>query len=408
MLSVGIDTHQKMHQVEVQNNDRKVMWRGQITNDREGFNTILEKLKVIEKSNSDSIKGIFINPTGNYHIPVHYFLENNGYNVVYVDPRVTDYARKMLNLGKEKSDKVDAHMLASTPWMDNNAFDKPIHRREPVSGLTRLHQSVTRNITRITNIINSDLACIFPEFNNIFPDVGSKTSIAVLEKFTTPSNIVKAGLNTILKVMQGASRNHYKKEDAERLINLANNSVGIPDIDSIRTFRIRHNIARLVSENKQLKEIEEEILKLTENNENVKRIDDMNGIGPVNAAAIVSEIGNIEQFDSAEKLQSYGGKAPKMVGSGGKDYATGISKIRNSHLSNTVYESARSMVNHKNEEFLMIYEREVNKGKNKKQAYIIVSRRLLYHIFSIMKNKKPYRVRLPNTGGGKGSTVTLS
>ena len=30
VLSVGIDTHLKMHQVEVQNHDRKVMWRGQM------------------------------------------------------------------------------------------------------------------------------------------------------------------------------------------------------------------------------------------------------------------------------------------------------------------------------------------------------------------------------------------
>ena len=48
MLAVGIDTHQKIHQVEVQNNDRKIMWRGQITNDIEGFNTVLEKLRTVE------------------------------------------------------------------------------------------------------------------------------------------------------------------------------------------------------------------------------------------------------------------------------------------------------------------------------------------------------------------------
>ena len=128
-------------------------------------------------------------------------------------------------------------------------------------------------------------------------------------------------------------------------------------------------------------------------------------VGPINAAAIVSEIGNIEQFNSAEKLQSYGGKAPKMSGSGGKDYATGLSKIRNSHLANSVYESAKSLVQHKNEEFLLIYKREIDKGKKKKQAYIIVSRRLLYHVYSMMKNKKPYRVRLPEVKKKSASTA---
>ena len=184
--------------------------------------------------------------------------------------------------------------------------------------------------------------------------------------------------------------------------------IGVDNTDGVYAFRIRQNVARLISEKKHAKDIEKEILKITENDENVKNIDDMKGIGPVSAAAITSEIGDIDQFDSALKLQSYGGTAPKMTGSGGKDHATEISKIRNSYLANSIYESARSLVHHKNEEFLKIYEREISKGKKTKEAYIIVSRRLLYHIYSIMKNRKPYRVRLPNTRGREGNTSTAS
>jgi hypothetical protein len=68
MLSCGIDTHQKMHQVEVQNNYEKVMWRGQVSNDRKGFNVLLDKLRTIEKSNSDTIKGIFMKAPDPYFI----------------------------------------------------------------------------------------------------------------------------------------------------------------------------------------------------------------------------------------------------------------------------------------------------------------------------------------------------
>ena len=69
-----------------------------------------------------------------------------------------------------------------------------------------------------------------------------------------------------------------------------------------------------------------------------------------------------------------------------------------------IYESARSLFHHKNEELLKIYEREIKKGK-KKQAYIVVARRLLYHIYSMMKNEKPYRIRFPNTKGGGGIRI---
>ena len=70
-----------MHQIELQNENEKVMWRGQISNDRKGFDTLLEKLRTIEGRNNDKVKGIFMNPTGNYHIPLHHFLESNGSRV---------------------------------------------------------------------------------------------------------------------------------------------------------------------------------------------------------------------------------------------------------------------------------------------------------------------------------------
>ncbi len=40
------------------------------------------------------------------------------------------------------------------------------------------------------------------------------------------------------------------------------------------------------------------------------------------------------------------------------------------------------------------------KGKNPTQAYIVVGKRLLYHVYSIMRNKKPYRERRPVGGRG--------
>ena len=195
--------------------------------------------------------------------------------------------------------------------------------------------------------------------------------------------------------MNRSSRGQRGLEDAQELLHIAEQSIGIPDVDGTYAFRIRENVKRLRAELDSIREIEEEILEKTEGNEDVKRIDDIRGIGPMNAATIVSEIGPIEQFDSALKLQSYGGKAPTMKGSGGRNRAKGLSKVRNPHLSNAIYECAVSLVRHGNEEFLDIFNREINKGKNNKQAYVIVGRRLLYHIFTIMKNRKPYRQRLP-------------
>ena len=69
------------------------------------------------------------------------------------------------------------------------------------------------------------------------------------------------------------------------------------------------------------------------------------------------EIGNIGQFGSALKLQSYGDKCPDMAGSGGKNHAVGIARVRSEHLGNVSYESAVSLVLHRNREFYNLFTR---------------------------------------------------
>ena len=104
MLWIGIDTHLRMHEVEIQNEKGKKMWHGRVENSTEGFSELHEKIRAIEESNSNRIGGVFMNPTGNYHMPVKYFLESNGYDAYAVDARKTEHIRMIQNFGKEKSD----------------------------------------------------------------------------------------------------------------------------------------------------------------------------------------------------------------------------------------------------------------------------------------------------------------
>ena len=128
-----------MHYAEIQDGKQNVLWHGRIQNSRDGFDGLLEKLKTIERSNSDTIKGIFMNPTGNYHVPVKYFLEQNGFDglIYMIDARRTVHLRTIMNLGTEKSDLEDAHVLASTPWFDQKYAERPGHERSPLSEITR-------------------------------------------------------------------------------------------------------------------------------------------------------------------------------------------------------------------------------------------------------------------------------
>ena len=187
--------------------------------------------------------------------------------------------------------------------------------------------------------------------------------------------------------------------EAETIVERARESIGVPDPENAYAFRIRVNVARLREEKEALRGVQKEIERRSAGNSDIENISSIKGIGTLSAACMVSEIGNISQFSSAMKLQSYGGKSPDITGSAGKKYATGVTKIRNPYLSDAVYESSVSLVMHRTPEFYEIFNREIRKGKKIPQAYIVVGKRLLYHVFSIMKNHKPYRQRLPRGEG---------
>ena len=309
----------------------------------------------------------------------------------------------MINLGKEKSDPEDAHVLASTMFIDTQSLNKKDHERDPLSVITREMEIIRRNITRITNHIQADITAIFHEFTSEVA-IDSKTGIAIHEKYTVREKVARLGPGKLLKFMQKNGRNLINHEDARRLIDLASKSIGIPDPDGVYAFITRKNVRRLKAEIAALKTVEKEILARSNGNEHIRHLTEMKGIGTITAATIVSEIGSIKQFESAVKLQSYGGKVPDMSGSAGKIRANGISRTRNSHLSNAVHESAVSLVLHRNHEFYELFTRELMKKKSKTEAYIVVGKRLLFHIHSMMKNSRPYRERKPgNSDRGRGS-----
>ena len=150
-----------MHYAEMQDERQGVLWHGRFENTREGLESMLQKMGKIEESNSDLIKGTFMNPTGNYHVTVKYFLEKKGFHVYMVDARRTAHLRNIMNLGTEKSDPEDAHVLAATPLIDLKYMENPGHERNLLSDITRERDMILRNTTRIMNRIHGDLAAVF-------------------------------------------------------------------------------------------------------------------------------------------------------------------------------------------------------------------------------------------------------
>lgn len=81
---------------------------------------------------------IYMNPTGNYRMPVKYFLESSSFPVYGIDARRAEHLRIIQNLKNEKSYQEVSHVNALTARLDPSTMDTIGHERMSESRLTRM------------------------------------------------------------------------------------------------------------------------------------------------------------------------------------------------------------------------------------------------------------------------------
>ena len=89
-------------------------------------------------------------------------------------------------------------------------------------------------------------------------------------------------------------------------------------------------------------ELDREIAALARENEAVRRIEQLRGIGPLIASALVAMVGDGRQFKNGRHLAVALGLTPRHHGSGGKEKLLGISKRGDQYLRTLLIHGARS------------------------------------------------------------------
>jgi len=114
------------------------------------------------------------------------------------------------------------------------------------------------------------------------------------------------------------------------------------------------------------------------------------GVGTVSAATIISEIGDIAQFKSADALIYYCGLIPSSHSSGTFiSTRNRMAKKEQSSLAFVFYQIALSNLRF-NPTLREYYENKLAQGKPKKIAVIDVARKLIHIAYSMLKDDQPY------------------
>lgn len=388
MFYIGIDIAKRSHQAAVTDASGELIVKPfSFKNSAIGFAQFLSVLE--ENSVACSCCVIGLEATGHYWYPLYFFLVEQKFTVKVFNPIQTAAFREIA-IRKVKNDNHDSIMIADfTRFGRYSETYIPSEAMLALKNLSRFRLSVSdlcSDLKRRTLVL---LDQIFPEYSSVFSDTFGTTSKQLIEKYSTPDEFSEISTTKLANFIHKISRGRFGREKAELIKAAAHDSVGISYAIDTFSFQIKQLIEQIEFMEDQLNEIDAEMAKLLAQSE-YSVITTISGIGPTLGSIIVSEIGDIERFETSSKLVAYAGLDASVKQSGEFNSTQNkISKRGSPHLRRALWMAA-FMSLRSDPALYDYYSRLRARGKSHRLATTAVARKLCIIVWAIMKSKQPY------------------
>ena len=371
-------------------------------NNRQGFEAIVARIEGI--CNNKILREPFdrvvigMEPTGHYWKPLANYLMKAGYRVVGVNPYHTKKSKELDDNSQTKSDKKDALTIARLV-KDGRYFDPylPQDVYGELRGLANARVSVLKRNSAVKNTITAILDEYFPEIWTVFKKpLKGKASRQILRSCPFPTLVLELGEAGVLAEIKKAVKKTVGLKKVRQLISAAKTSIGVRYGQEAAKMRLGWLLDELELLEKQLAEVESAMEKMLHATGYAEQILDIKGIGVVTAASFMGEVGDPLRFRNARQIANYAGYNLVEDSSGKSKSETCISKRGRKQLRSVLYQMAFTMVG-KNDEMKALYNHLITRKANplkKKQALVVVSKKIITVIFSLLKKQTPYKPEL--------------
>jgi transposase len=143
----------------------------------------------------------------------------------------------------------------------------------------------------------------------------------------------------------------------------------------------------------RLKRYDEKIQQHARDDERVKRLLAIEGIGPISASALVTSVGNATQFKSGRELAAWLGLVPRQHSSGGKEKLGSMSKRGDKRLRTLLIHGARAVIRfcEKKDDTRSRWVNELIARRNKNIATVGLANKNARIIWSLLAREETYR-----------------
>nr|WP_176444793.1 IS110 family transposase [Paenibacillus herberti] len=393
-LVVGADIAKKVHVA------RAVDFRGielgkdcVFHNDAEGLTKLSAWMKELGQAHGKTEIMFGIEPTGHYWFPLAAFLQEQGIQVVVVNPSHVNKTKELEDNSPTKSDYKDAKVIADL--IRNGKYSEPKLPTKEYADLRilmNLREKVSASLTQAKGRIGNWFDRFFPEYSRVFKNWDGKASLMSMRKFPLPADIVAMGARDVLAHWKTDVKRGVGIKRAEALLVAATTSIGLTE----GTVAARMELSTLLSQfelfSEQLEQIMEQVMVILDSIPGAAQMLTVPGVGAITVAGFLAEVGDLNNYDHGQQIIRLAGLNLKENSSGKRKGRTSITKRGRSRLRALLFRAVMPMVA-KNEAFKALHKHYTTRSQNplkKKQSLIALCGKLIRVLHTLGTKQKAY------------------
>ncbi len=384
---IGIDIAKRHHEAVVTNSQGCIIVKSfRFSNNLEGYQLLLNRIQQVTCSKEQLVFGM--ESTSHYWLALYCRLVQDGYTVHVFNPIQSDALRGMY-IRQSKNDARDSFIIAEVIRFGKYSESQvPQEKLFALRELSRNRYFIVDSASDLKRKITALIDQIFPEYETLFSGLFVKSSMALLLKYPTPDRLKRASLQSITKILSKESNGYFGVGKATEIKQAAARSFGIIDTCNVYADLIIVYIKQLMFVEEQVKELDCKISEILQ--EIDSPITTINGIGDKLGAVILSEIGDIHRFASADKLAAYAGVDPTLRQSG--TYCSNrnhMSKRGSPYLRRALWQACVIAVQC-DPMFKAYYDKKAAEGKRYMNIIGHCTRKMISVIFAVLRDNKAY------------------
>jgi transposase len=313
----GIDWAERHHDVALVDETGRVLVTTRIGDDLAGFTRLC---------------GLLAEHTGGEFTPVDIALETDrgllvaalrlaGHRVFAINPKAVDRYRDRYTVSGAKSDPADALVLAHLLRTDADRH-RPLPadsaQAEAIGVLARAHQDAVWTRARDVNRLRSLLREFFPAALTAFPDLSTRTALAVLAVAPTPTAAARLTEDDLRTLLADVRRGLPAARVRQLVAVFAAEQLHQPaPVEQAMGIAVQALVRTVSATCDAIAELEAALAARFEHHPDAEILRSLPGLGPILGARVLGEFGDDRtRFPDAASRRRYAGTAPVTRASG--------------------------------------------------------------------------------------------